>query len=185
MMAIGSGWVGSSGVSTTGQRWMSAAGSKVKVNTPFWMSGLVGKAVQDFTMVVGNSTYDIMMQATNTQWVTGTMYYGGYSNNSTTTGAALAISGTNARIPSINATGSVSGTLLGCAITHISQGKDTVYIYIGLTNGPNQSFTLSLGGTNFSFAAYSFANNTQHYRASASSNWLYNKKGQTLEGIKV
>ncbi len=184
-MAIGSGWVGSSAVATSGQRWMSAAGSAVKVGKPFYMSSLIGKAMQDFTMVVGNSTYGIMMQATNTQWVTGTVYYGGYSNNSTTTGAALAISGTSARIPSINATGSVSGTLLGCAITHISQGKGTAYIYIGLTNGPNQSFTLSLGGTNFSFAAHSFANNTRHYRASASSNWLYNKKGQTLAGVKV
>ncbi|MEG5552194.1 hypothetical protein UXO11_21680 [Enterobacter wuhouensis] len=42
-MAIVAGWIGSSAVSTTGARWMSAAGSGVKVGTPFWMSGLVGK----------------------------------------------------------------------------------------------------------------------------------------------
>ncbi|ENA6191246.1 hypothetical protein ABGB79_004591 [Salmonella enterica subsp. enterica] len=45
MMAIGSGWVGSQAVAETGQRWMSAAGSAVKVFTPFWMSALVGKSV--------------------------------------------------------------------------------------------------------------------------------------------
>ncbi|MDM6737515.1 tail fiber domain-containing protein, partial [Enterobacter hormaechei] len=42
--------VGSSAVATTGQRWMSAAGSAVKVGTPFWMSGLVGKSTADFTI---------------------------------------------------------------------------------------------------------------------------------------
>lgn len=44
-MAIGSGWVGSQAVAETGQRWMSAAGSAVKVSTPFWMSALVCKSV--------------------------------------------------------------------------------------------------------------------------------------------
>lgn len=44
-MAIGSGWVGSQAVAETGQRWMSAAGSAVKVPAPFWMSALVGKSV--------------------------------------------------------------------------------------------------------------------------------------------
>ncbi|MDJ6850274.1 hypothetical protein LED50_12540 [Salmonella enterica] len=44
-MAIGSGWVGSQAVAETGQRWMSAAGSAVKVPAPFWMSSLVGKSV--------------------------------------------------------------------------------------------------------------------------------------------
>lgn len=44
-MAIGSGWVGSQAVAETGQRWMSAAGSAVKVSTPFWMSALVGKSL--------------------------------------------------------------------------------------------------------------------------------------------
>lgn len=68
-MAIGSGWVGSSAVATTGQRWMSAAGSAVKVGTPFWMSGLVGKSTADFTITTGRSTYDARVQVTNMQWV--------------------------------------------------------------------------------------------------------------------
>ncbi|EAR9329218.1 TPA: hypothetical protein R4G38_003172 [Salmonella enterica subsp. enterica serovar Kentucky] len=34
-MTINSGWVGSSAVSETGQRWMSAAGRSVRVGTPF------------------------------------------------------------------------------------------------------------------------------------------------------
>ncbi|HBL9113083.1 TPA: receptor-recognizing protein [Enterobacter hormaechei] len=57
MMAIGSGWVGSSAVSETGQRWMSAAGSAVRVGTPFWMGTLVGKSREQVINVSANSNY--------------------------------------------------------------------------------------------------------------------------------
>lgn len=43
-MTVGAGWVGSSAVGETGQRWMSAAGPAIRVGVPFWMSGLVGKS---------------------------------------------------------------------------------------------------------------------------------------------
>ncbi|HBL5511014.1 TPA: receptor-recognizing protein, partial [Enterobacter hormaechei] len=56
-MAIGSGWVGSSAVSETGQRWMSAAGSAVRVGTPFWMGTLVGKSREQVINVSANSNY--------------------------------------------------------------------------------------------------------------------------------
>ncbi|HHR4773461.1 TPA: hypothetical protein ACS55J_005293 [Salmonella enterica] len=56
-MAIGVGWVGSQAVAETGQRWMSAAGSAVKVPVPFWMSSLVGKSVMDVAYYAAISGY--------------------------------------------------------------------------------------------------------------------------------
>lgn len=41
---VSGGWVGSQAVSETGQRWMSAAGSKLRLPVPFWMSQLVGRS---------------------------------------------------------------------------------------------------------------------------------------------
>lgn len=43
-MTIASGWIGSSAVGETAQRWMSAAGPAINVGVPFWMSTLAGKS---------------------------------------------------------------------------------------------------------------------------------------------
>lgn len=43
-MTIASGWIGSSAVGETAQRWMSAAGPTINVGVPFWMSALAGKS---------------------------------------------------------------------------------------------------------------------------------------------
>lgn len=43
-MTIASGWIGSSAVGETAQRWMSAAGPTINVGVPFWMSTLAGKS---------------------------------------------------------------------------------------------------------------------------------------------
>lgn len=43
-MTVGSGWIGSSAVGETAQRWMSAAGPAINVGVPFWMSTLAGKS---------------------------------------------------------------------------------------------------------------------------------------------
>ncbi|HDJ1984853.1 TPA: hypothetical protein PPS74_004945, partial [Salmonella enterica subsp. enterica serovar Concord] len=56
-MTINSGWVGSSAVSETGQRWMSAAGRSVRVGTPFWMRTLVGKSREQVINVSANNNY--------------------------------------------------------------------------------------------------------------------------------
>lgn len=47
------GWIGSSAVAQTGQRWMSAAGSALKVPTPFWMSSLAGLPRENFILIPG------------------------------------------------------------------------------------------------------------------------------------
>ncbi|WP_407204806.1 receptor-recognizing protein [Enterobacter hormaechei] len=56
-MTINSGWVGSSAVSETGQRWMSAAGRSVRVGAPFWMKTLVGKSREQVINVSANNNY--------------------------------------------------------------------------------------------------------------------------------
>ncbi|HCQ6946065.1 TPA: receptor-recognizing protein, partial [Enterobacter hormaechei] len=56
-MAIGSGWVGSSAVNETGQRWMSAAGRAVQVSPPFWIKTLVGKSREQVINVSANNNY--------------------------------------------------------------------------------------------------------------------------------
>ena len=181
-MGVASGWVGSSAKYLTGEQWMSAAGKKLKLSTPFNMSQMVGRSMQDFSITVGRSTFVVLVQATNTQWVPVTNNYGWYSNNSTTTGAGSAVSN---RVRTQNPAGSISGSLLGCAITHLHQAQDSTMMYLGLTNGPNQNFTLSFGGTNIAFTAMSFSNNTRHYRASVSKNWLFNQNGKTISVSKV
>lgn len=54
-MAINGPWIGSSALAETGQNWMSAAGSVVKVGTPFWISSLNGKSKSNATIVVGKT----------------------------------------------------------------------------------------------------------------------------------
>ena len=181
-MGVASGWVGSSAVSVTGERSMKSAGAKLKLSTPFYMSQMVGKSVQDFSITVGRSNFVVLVQATNIQIVPVNNNYGGYSNNSTTTGAGSAVS---SRVQTQNPAGSINGSLLGCSITHLTQTQDSTKMYLGLTNGPNQNFTLSFDGTNISFTPLSFANNTRHYSAIVSKNWLFNQNGKTISVYKV
>ena len=68
-MGVASGWVGSSAVSVTGERSMKSAGAKLKLSTPFYMSQMVGKSVQDFSITVGRSNFVVLVQATNIQIV--------------------------------------------------------------------------------------------------------------------
>lgn len=49
------GWIGSSAAAETGQRWMSAAGGKIRLPTPFWMSQMAGKGT--FNCVLYPETY--------------------------------------------------------------------------------------------------------------------------------
>lgn len=53
-MAIGSGWVGSQAVNETGQRWMSAARTAVRLGAAGWMSEMVGRSTFNTYMIVGS-----------------------------------------------------------------------------------------------------------------------------------
>lgn len=44
-MTVAAGWVGSSTVGETGQRWMSVAGPALQLGVPFWMSTLSGRSI--------------------------------------------------------------------------------------------------------------------------------------------
>ncbi|MEG2434043.1 MAG: hypothetical protein RSB25_20630 [Acinetobacter sp.] len=57
-MAISSGWVGSSAVNETGQRWMSAAGNAVRIGAPFWMSQMIGQSVYNITIPIYERYYN-------------------------------------------------------------------------------------------------------------------------------
>ena len=57
-MAIKSGWVGSSAVSETGQRWMAAAMKAVRLNPPAYMSAMVGRSKEIHYSVGASNSYN-------------------------------------------------------------------------------------------------------------------------------
>ncbi len=136
-----------------------------------------------FSITVGRSNFVVLVQATNIQIVPVNNNYGGYSNNSTTTGAGSAVS---SRVQTQKSGWFNKWFVVRLfKFTHLSQTQDSTKMYLGLTNGPNQNFTLSFDGTNISFTPLSFANNTRHYSAIVSKNWLFNQNGKTISVYKV
>lgn len=57
-MAIKAGWVGSSAVSETGQRWMSAAMQAVRLGRPAYMSAMVGRSKEIHYSIGANHNYN-------------------------------------------------------------------------------------------------------------------------------
>lgn len=57
-MAISSGWVGSSAVNETGQRWMSAAMEAVRLGRPAWMSAMVGRSKEIHYSIGASNSYN-------------------------------------------------------------------------------------------------------------------------------
>ncbi|MBI1009111.1 receptor-recognizing protein [Escherichia coli] len=57
-MAIQSGWVGSSAVSNTGERWMSAAMQAVRLSRPAYMSAMVGRSKEIHYSIGANHNYN-------------------------------------------------------------------------------------------------------------------------------
>ncbi|USL85757.1 distal long tail fiber assembly catalyst [Enterobacter phage fGh-Ecl01] len=52
------GWIGSSAVDETGERWMAQAGSKVRLTPPFWMSQMAGLSVYNIRFTVYERYYN-------------------------------------------------------------------------------------------------------------------------------
>ncbi|MFL1802311.1 receptor-recognizing protein [Plesiomonas shigelloides] len=77
-MAIGSGWVGSQAVNETGQRWMSAARTAVRLGAAGWMSEMVGQAKEirvvisasNHNFVSGSHLHPQMLAAAGGSWPT-------------------------------------------------------------------------------------------------------------------
>lgn len=57
-MAIQAGWVGSSAVSETGQRWMSAAMQAVRLGRPAYMSAMVGRSKEIHYSIGASNSYN-------------------------------------------------------------------------------------------------------------------------------
>ncbi|HHK8998598.1 TPA: receptor-recognizing protein [Escherichia coli] len=57
-MAIQAGWVGSSAVSETGQRWMSAAMEAVRLGRPAYMSAMVGRSKEIHYSIGASNSYN-------------------------------------------------------------------------------------------------------------------------------
>ena len=57
-MAIKAGWVGSSAVAETGQRWMSAAMQAVRLGRPAYMSAMVGRSKEIHYSIGANHNYN-------------------------------------------------------------------------------------------------------------------------------
>ncbi|HBV0031611.1 TPA: receptor-recognizing protein [Escherichia coli] len=57
-MAISSGWVGSSAVSETGERWMSAAMQAVRLGRPAYMSAMVGRSKEIHYSIGASNSYN-------------------------------------------------------------------------------------------------------------------------------
>lgn len=49
------GWIGSSAVTQTGQRWMGAAGESLNLSKPFWMSQMAGLPKGNLDLTVGSA----------------------------------------------------------------------------------------------------------------------------------
>lgn len=52
------GWIGSSAVSETGQRWMYQAGQALRLTPPFYMSQFAGRSVEVTITLGSNHSYD-------------------------------------------------------------------------------------------------------------------------------
>ncbi|QPX73627.1 putative distal long tail fiber assembly catalyst [Cronobacter phage vB_CsaM_Cronuts] len=52
------GWIGSSAVDETGERWMAQAGAKVRLTTPFYMSRMAGQSVYNINFTVYERYYN-------------------------------------------------------------------------------------------------------------------------------
>lgn len=116
------GWIGASAVSETGERWMAAAGAKVGVGTPFWMSTLAGKSVD--CMV---STVQYMRQAA-TVWGANTAASGEAAHGVINGGDRVGLNSTLVYIEN-------SSTAIIPSLTSI-----------GLQGGPARNITVNYGG---------------------------------------
>lgn len=133
------GWIGASAVSETGERWMAAAGAKVGVGTPFWMSTLAGKSVGCKV-----STVQYMRQAA-TVW----------GANTTATGEAA-----HGTITGANAVG-LGATLAGIEVNTTSLVQNLCSI--NLVSGPKRNITVTYGGVSVTGQYLSDTGSVQYY----------------------
>lgn len=119
------GWIGSSAVDETGERWMAQAGAKVRLTTPFWMSQMAGQSVYNINFTVYERYYN--NNRYRGQWGVG--WYSPYSKPS--------------GYPAVD--GSFNGNAFGTVVA--SQSTPDISV-ITIQNGPavNLRLTMDDGG---------------------------------------
>jgi len=119
------GWIGSSAVDETGERWMAQAGAKVRLTTPFWMSQMAGQSVYNINFTVYERYYN--NNRYRGQWGVG--WYSPYSKPS--------------GYPAVD--GSFNGNPFGTVVA--SQSTPDISV-ITIQNGPavNLRLTMDDGG---------------------------------------
>lgn len=122
-MPVSSGWVGSSAVAETGQRYMSAARTTLRLSAAGWMSEMIGKSKANAIMTVGKYTNGP---------ITALGYIG---SGQTATGSM---------------TGNIGGyTVLSLSTSTI--GGQYPAATLVLSTMPNKNWVLNIDGTNFTF----------------------------------
>lgn len=116
------GWIGSSAVAETGQRWMSAAGSAVRIGAPFWMSQMANQSVYNISIPIFERYYN------------GIRYRGCWN-----TGWSYPVSK-----PGWNATpgGSFNGLAYGTCVA-VQNYLDGEYSVLTIQSGPAANFRLT------------------------------------------
>lgn len=119
------GWIGSSAVGETGQRWMSAAASAVRIGAPLWMSQMANQSVYNINFTVYERYYNNARY--RGQWGVG--WYSPYSKPS--------------GYPAVG--GSFNGNAFGTVVAAQSSPDISV---ITIQNGPavNLRLTMDDGG---------------------------------------
>lgn len=162
------GWIGSSAVAETGQRWMSAAGSAVRIGVPFWMSGMAGQSVYNISIPIYGRQYNGIRYR-------GCWMYGWYLPFSKPGGNAA---------PG----GSYNGLAYGTCVA--MQAFDGEYSVLTIQNGPAANFRLTLDdGAVFNFVDTGrYDSGYRNYKIDPSQlnawyEYLNARVGQTRQGL--
>ncbi|EEU1454690.1 hypothetical protein E5J29_004120 [Escherichia coli] len=149
------GWVGSSAVSVTGQRWMSAAMNALKVSRPANMSAMCGRGMDT---VVATAAW------------------------STSLGNNWGVTASNYPVTDMRSKGSMEnpenvgvGRLIGVIVGQFNGGTPTMAVY--LQNGRAGNITVNLGGAAVTVPYNSMQSGFHYY-------WLSNPPAAFLNNIK-
>lgn len=161
-------WLGSSAVAETGQRWMSAAGSAVRIGAPFRMSQMANQSVYNISIPIFERYYN------------GVRYRGCWG-----TGWSFPASKPSGNTPP---GGSYNGLAYGTCVA--TQAFDGEYSVLTIQNGPAANFRLTLDdGTVFDFNDTGrYDSGYRNYRIAPGQDvrwfdYLNARVGQTRQGL--
>ncbi|EKP5997646.1 hypothetical protein ACKVF7_000914 [Escherichia coli] len=149
------GWVGSSAVSVTSQRWMTAAMNALKVSRPANMSAMCGRGMDTVVATAAWST--------------------SLGNNWGVTASNYPVSGMQSKGSMENPENVGVGRLIGVIVGQFNGGTPTMAVY--LQNGRAGNITVNLGGAAVTVPYNSMQSGFHYY-------WLSNPPAAFLTNIK-